>query len=74
MLVQVRDLEIAVFQVKTRDAKRYGFVGWCWHECRRPAVGPFPTPVAALRDLADRIENGTMPEPSTRAPSVIVQS
>lgn len=69
MLIQFDSLEVTIVEAKTkRDAREYGFTGWCWHELRRRPVGPFSSAAEAIRDLADRIDNDTLPEPSVRKP------
>lgn len=67
MVIVWDELEIHIGEAKgKRDAKEYGFTGWYWHEMRRRPVGPFPTAGVAVRDLGERLETGTMPEPSVK--------
>ena len=64
MHLSLEDIDVELIESTPENEDQFGGRwGWFWHECHRPARGPFRTPTEALGDFTDWVGTRFPEEP-----------
>jgi len=61
MHIAFEDYEVEIYFIESREMGRFARRGWRWATPWSPPIGPFESPAAALRDVADHLERDNLP-------------